>query len=833
MEIEKNKREVDTYFADVILPFALPNYFTYSVPLELIDNIKVGQRVVVQFGKAKLYTALVYNIHSIKPQLYKAKPIESILDIEPIVNKKQFDFWKWIADYYLCTIGDVMNAALPSGLKLSSETKILLSSMLYASSFKLSEEEILIYETLKQKETLTIDELAEIVNKKSVHTLVKSLLEKGIILVNEKLKEKFKPKIDTYVRLTSYSDNEENLKKIFDKLEKKAFKQLEILMEFIRLSDRYSKTKKEVKKSELLKKSEVSFSVINELVRKNIFEFYEKENTRLAAYESSEESKILSEEQQQSLRIIKDEWKNKDVVLFHGVTSSGKTEIYVKLIEETLQQGKQVLYLLPEIALTTQITNRIIKYFGDKIGVYHSRFNENERVEVWNKVLKFQGSDSTFQIILGARSAIFLPYSNLGLIIVDEEHDSSYKQFDKSPQYNARDASIMLAKMHGAKVLLGSATPSLESYYNAQKKKYGFVQLLSRFSKIQMPEILVADIKEASKRKQMKSHFSPLLLENIQKALANKEQVILFQNRRGFSPYLECYTCGWIPQCKNCDVSLVFHKTSNQLRCHYCGYSINPPSCCAACGDANIKMKSFGTEKIEEDIQIFFPDASIARMDLDSTRSRFSYQQIISNFEEHNIDILVGTQMVTKGLDFDNVSTVGILHADIMMNFPDFRSHERSFQLMAQVSGRAGRKNKRGKVIIQAYSHQHPIIRHVINNDYSKMYEEELEQRKNFRYPPFYRLIELMVIDKELEKVYRVSDELAKKLKAKFGNRVLGPEFPLIARMHNKYRKKILLKISRDESVYKAKSILTSLLNELKKEKENNLVRIQIDVDPM
>jgi primosomal protein N' (replication factor Y) len=681
----------------------------------------------------------------------------------------------------------------------------------------------------------------EIVQYKSALKVVKSLLDKNIILIYEELKERFKPKVEEFVRLTKEADDEKNLKKIFEKLEKKAFKQMEVVMEFIRLSDRYSSKKNEVKKSELLKKTNASATAVNELEKKNIFEVYAKETGRFASQDASSVSKRLSPEQQTVLNKIKEEWKNKDVVLFHGVTSSGKTEIYVRLIEETLKQGKQVLYLLPEIALTTQVVSRIKKYFGDILGVYHSKFNENERVEVWNQVNKFESQKSKekgttagkFNIILGARSSLFLPYSNLGLVIVDEEHDSSYKQFDPAPRYHARDSAILLANIHKAKVLLGSATPSLESYFNAQNEKYGFAELSTRFGGVQLPEILIADIQDDTKRKKMKSHFSPLLMENIELALKNKEQVILFQNRRGFAPYLECKTCGWTPICKNCDVSLVYHKAGTLLRCHYCGYTVPMPASCYACGNTDLQMKSFGTEKIEEELQIFFPEARIARMDLDSTRSRFAHEHLITDFEERNIDILVGTQMVTKGLDFENVSTVGILNADQMMNFPDFRSHERSFQLMAQVAGRSGRNTKRGKVILQTYSPKHKIIQHVIANDFTAMYNEELEHRRIFEYPPFHRLIELTVMDKDIHKVNAASEELGKKLKSAFGKRVLGPEFPLIPRIKNLYHKKIVIKIAREESANKVKEKIRSSITELKSHPSYKYLRVQADVDPV
>ncbi|TAL60582.1 MAG: primosomal protein N' [Bacteroidetes bacterium] len=834
--------EKELLFADVILPLAVPNLFTYSIPETFQKNIKPGQRVAVQFGKKKLYTALVHTVHPNKPGLYKAKNIENILDSEPIVNSKQLELWRWISDYYMCTIGEVMNAALPSGLKLSSETKLLLNTEVEAKvkAEELTDDEFLIYEALQKDGIITLDEAEEIVQHKSAHTVIKSLLEKGVLLIYEKLKEKFKPKVEEFVRLTKYASDEKNLKRVFDELEKKAFKQLEVLMEFVHVSSQ----KKEIKKSELLKRKDASPAVIDALVKKNVFEIYEKETGRFASLHASSLSKTLSEEQESALKTIKQQWKEKEVVMFHGVTSSGKTEVYVRLIEETLSQGKQVLYLLPEIALTTQVVSRIKKYFGDRLGVYHSRFNENEKVEIWNHVLNHKSGvrdseagemDQTpnFQVILGARSALFLPYSNLGLVIVDEEHDASYKQFDPAPRYQARDTAIVLAGLHKAKVLLGSATPSVESFYNSMEGKYGFAGLTARYGGVQLPEILVADIKDATKRKKMKSHFSPLLMENIEEALKHKEQVILFQNRRGFAPHLQCKICGWIPVCKNCDVSLVYHKSGNQLRCHYCGYMTAIPPSCNACGNPEIQMKNFGTEKIEEELHLFFPEARIARMDYDSTRSRFAHERLIHDFEERAIDILVGTQMVTKGLDFENVSTVGILSADQMMHFPDFRSHEHSFQMLAQVSGRAGRKSKRGKVILQTYNPQHHIIQRVIENDYEKMYSEEIEHRKKFQYPPFHRLIELTVLDKNLDKVNAFADELGTNLKNALGKRVLGPEFPIIPRIKNLYHKKFVIKIAREESASAIKAQIRAAIDSLHKHEAYKYIKVQADVDPV
>ena len=840
-----------TYFVDVIIPLSVPNLYTYRVPHELNADVAIGKRVVVQFGKGKLYTAIVRSIHEKPPKLYEAKYLDSILDEQPIVNTLQLEHWDWMSNYYMCTIGEVMVAALPSGLRLASESKIVLNPRFDITNraSEMSDTEHLILDALELRNVLTLNEVADLIEKKTVYPIIKSLIDKGAILIEEELKEKFKPKMASFVRITAETDNEDQLKLLFDKLEKRGTKQLEVLVAYISLSKRYSKAREEVRKADILKVVSGGNAALEALVKKNVFEIYEREVGRLASFENENKVSNLNEPQQEVFDNIQsqfglvshqkddnDKKQNvlKDVVLLHGVTSSGKTEIYVKLIEQVIAQGKQVLYLLPEIALTTQIINRLRKYFGDTVGVYHSKFNESERVEVWNKVLSNAPSASNhFKLIIGARSALFLPFSNLGLVIVDEEHDTSYKQYDPAPRYNARDGAIYLAYLHKAKTLLGSATPSLESYYNAEEGKYGFVSIMQRFGGIQMPEILISDVKEAQKRKQMKSHFSPLLLDTITLALEKKEQVILFQNRRGFAPQLECNICAWVPQCVNCDVSLTYHKATNQLRCHYCGYAIKPPNKCGACGDTDLRMKGFGTEKVEEELQLFYPKARIARMDLDTTRSKFAHQHIIQDFEERNIDILVGTQMVTKGLDFDNVSMVGILNADSMLNFPDFRSFERSFQLMSQVAGRAGRKNKRGTVIIQTHNPAHSIIKEVMENDYLSMYTNQLLDRKNFNYPPYYRLIELTVIHRELDLVNDAAKYLADRLKKQFGKRVLGPEFPIVSRIRNLFHKTILVKIEREASVVQVKKILSEELIKAKAMSEYKSVRVNLDVDPM
>ncbi len=835
-----------TFFVDVILPLALPKLYTYRVPMEWNEYIKVGQRVVVQFGKQKVYTSLVRNIRETPPVGYEAKYLLSILDEQPIVTLPQFALWEWMASYYMCTLGEVMNAALPSALKLQSETKIILNPSWDENANALSDKEYLIVEALQLKNVLSLSEATQIVNQKTVFNLIKSLIEKGAVIIEEELNERYKPKVVSYIRLTEKATDDSWMKEVFDHMEKKAPKQLELLMAYYHFAGQ-KENRGTVKKADVLKKADATVSLLNALVKKEVFEVYDKEMDRLNNEERDiSERALLNDAQQIAYDEVKEVFKSKDVALLHGITSSGKTEIYVHLIEETIRQGKQVLYLLPEIALTTQIINRLRKYFGNNVSVYHSRFNDNERVEVWRSVLKHQFdrvetngketptlAEKSTKIILGARSAIFLPFDNLGLIIVDEEHDNSYKQFDPAPRYNARDTAIYLAHLHKAKTLLGSATPSIESYYNAKQEKYGFVELMKRYADVQLPEIIIADVKEETRKKMIKSHFTTVLLDHTQQALDLGEQVILFQNRRGFAPFLECADCSWVPYCQHCDVSLTYHKHSNQLHCHYCGNRQDVPKQCSACGSSSIQMKGFGTEKIEDELAIFFPKARVARMDLDSTRSKNAYQQIIADFEEKKIDILVGTQMVTKGLDFDNVSTVGILNADSMINYPDFRAFERSFQQMAQVSGRAGRKNKRGKVIIQTGNPNYAVIQHVIANDYIGMYQYELLERKNFKYPPFVRFIELTLKHKDLNVLNDASAVLAKDIRKTFGARVLGPEFPLIAKIKNLFLKTILLKIEREASISTAKNKINEAVLNIKTNVDYKGVYCHIDVDPL
>lgn len=825
-----------TLFVDILLPLPLPGFYTYRVPYEMNDLVAVGKRVVVQFGKKKIYTAIIRKIHQIPPDYQSIKYILAILDTEAVVNEKQLKFWDWISQYYICNTGDVMNAALPPAFKLASETSIVINPLFDGDFSTLTENELLVAEALITKVSLTVTEVSEITGLQKIIPLLKTLVEKAVILTEEEITETYKPKMLTYVKLTELYLSEEKIKQLFDQLEKKAFKQLQLLQFFLQATNYFSDFKNEIKKKDLLKNPDFTEAQLASMLKKGVFEVFEKPESRLEFTEAvnTVDDIVLSDIQQNALESVQNAFKDNKTVLLHGVTSSGKTEIYIKLIEETINKGKQVLFLLPEIGLTTQIINRLQRFFGKKVGVYHSKYNENQRVEIWNKVIYISNDDESesYKIILGARSAMFLPFENLGLIIIDEEHDSSFKQYDPSPRYNARDAAIYLSTLHKANVILGSATPAIESYFNALGGKYHLVELAERYGGVQMPEILLADLKMETKQKTMHSHFSSLLLKNIENALAKKQQVILFQNRRGYSLRLECDSCHYVPECKNCDVSLIYHKFQNQLRCHYCGYSIRIPEKCPDCSSTALLMKGFGTEKVEDELQIIFPDAKIQRMDLDSTRTKNAYRRIISEFEERKIDILIGTQMVTKGLDFDNVAIVGILNADTMLTFPDFRAYERSFQLMAQVSGRAGRKGERGKVIIQTYKPQHAVISYVIYNDYQNLFNSQLIERKKFKYPPFYRLIKFTLKHKEPEILNSAAAELSKSLRFVFDKRVLGPEYPLVSRVKNLYLKDILLKLERETNLQKAKEQIQYATDKLKKNEKYSQLRIVIDVDP-
>lgn len=822
--------ERKTLFVDVILPLALPKLLTYRVPFELNEHISPGIRIVVQLGRAKLYTGIVRRVHEVVPE-YPAKYLDGILDDEPVVNERQFKLWEWMSGYYLCTLGEVMNAALPSSLKLASETKVVLNEDWNRDDSELSDKEFLVTEALQLQQVLTLKEVSEILDQKSVMPIIKKLIEHGVVFTEEDLRQRYKPKIEEFLLLTEDGCNDHYLQQTFDALEKRAPKQLEMLMAFFHQTGSVPNEEREISKIALQKAVNGQSSLTQKLLERGVLRAEQREVGRLDDSElASLSPRKFNDAQGDAYDEILSHWKEKDVVLLHGITGSGKTEIYVKLIQEALDNGGQVLYLLPEIALTTQLINRLKKYFGERIGVYHSKFNQNERVEIWNEVLNRQSG--RFDVVLGARSSMFLPYTDLRLIIVDEEHESSYKQYDPAPRYNARDMSMVLGKLHGAKILMGSATPAVESYWNAQEGNYGLVNLKTRFGGINLPEIQCADIRKELQHKTMKGIFTSFLINKIEDALKAGEQIILFQNRRGYAPLWQCNVCGHVPECKRCDVKLTYHKHSHQLKCHYCGYSQNPPTECAACASADIKMVGFGTEKIEEEIELLFPKAKVQRMDLDTTRSKHGYQRIINDFEVGLIDILVGTQMVTKGLDFDNVGLVGVLNADQMINFPDFRSLERSFSLMTQVAGRAGRRNKRGLVVVQTYTPDHWVIQKVMSNDYIGLYEQEALERRNFQYPPYFRLIKLTLKHRDRHLADIGIIELTNMLKEKLGERVLGPETPFIGRINNLYIRNILIKIERSVSPKSVKSIVVEAIASLKARPDYKSSRVVIDVDP-
>jgi primosomal protein N' (replication factor Y) (superfamily II helicase) len=819
-----------TLFVDVVLPLAVDRLFTYRVPHEFNEQVQQGVRVVVPFGKTKFQTGIILSIHENPPKAYQVKYIESVLDEQPIVVGKQVQFWNWIAEYYMSTMGEVMNAALPANFKLGSETKIALHPDFDSDTIVLNDEEFLLVEALTVQDTLDLLEVSTILDKKNVHPFIKKLIDKRIVVSVEELKWKYAPKHATYLRLSDDFQKEEALRLLMDELQSKerSAKQMDALLLFLQ---RQNSDQPHVAKVALLEAGATESS-LKSLEKKSVLVFESLEISRLKLAQKEEMAKkTLSEDQNRALQEIQTAFESKDVCLLHGVTGSGKTEIYVELIDEQLKNGKQVLFLLPEIALTTQLINRLAAYFGDLVGVYHSKFNQNERVEIWNAVL--HNAPDKFRIIVGARSAVFLPYTNLGLIIVDEEHESSFKQHDPAPRYHGRDAAIVLGMIHKAPILLGSATPALETYYNTEQGKYALVALNSRFGGVQMPEILIADLAQERKQTKNLGVFSNFLLDEIRKTLDNEEQVILFQNRRGYTPYWMCEVCNWTPSCKSCDVTLTYHKTTNTLKCHYCGYATPPMGSCANCGSNKIKMVGYGTERIEDELALLFPKIKIGRLDLDSTRSKDAYSRVLESFAEKKIDILVGTQMITKGLDFDHVSLVGILDADHILRYPDFRSFERGFQLMTQVSGRAGRKSKRGKVIIQTGQPDQWIIQKVIENDYLNMYKQELIERRNFSYPPFTKLIQITLKHKDAIHIDGSAAELAQALKDVFGSRVVGPEFPLVRRVQNLYIKIIRLKIERSYSQKQIKEKVKEIIDAFYAAPHNKSVRLTIDVDVM
>ena len=840
-------------YADVIVPLPLANSYTYRLPANMEGEVQVGSRVIVPFGQKKFYTAIVIRLHNTPPEGdYQVKPVTEVLDPHPIVTPAQLAFWQWVAEYYLCTLGDVYKAALPSGMKLESETRIELNLDFSPTEEKFLPNEEKIFSLLTDEKERTVAQIEKETGIKNALPAINALLRKEAIFVKEEVKRTYKPKTETRIRLRAEalklrssevqkfrsSDNTHaNMQaelssellnsctpELLNSL-KRAPKQQQLLTTFLKMGV------ESVSKKELLATSGASSTILNQLIEKGIFESYTHEIGRLGktdALSAPLPLNPLNPYQTEAFNRINDSFATKHVCLLHGVTSSGKTEIYIHLIQQALTEGKQVLYLLPEIALTTQITERLRRVFGSRLGVYHSKFPDEERVEIWQKQL----SAEPYDIILGVRSSVFLPFQRLGLVIVDEEHENTYKQQDPAPRYHARNGAIVLASMQGAKVLLGTATPSIESYYNALTGKYALVTLTHRHQSIQLPEIQVVDIAELRHKRRMNGPFSPELLSHMRRALEQGEQIILFQNRRGFAPMVECKTCGWVPRCKNCDVSLTFHRGLNQLTCHYCGYTYQIPATCPACENEDIRHRGFGTERIEESIQQIFPDARVARMDLDTTRTRQAYERIIRDFQAHQTDILIGTQMVSKGLDFEHVSVVGILDADTMMNFPDFRSHERAFQLMAQVAGRAGRKHRQGLVILQTRSKDAPVIHQVVANDYASLYDDQLAERLLFRYPPYYRLIYIYLKHRHDDLVNTLANEMAMHLRTVFGDRILGPDAPPVARVQTLYIRKIMLKMETSASLPKVRQQLRLIRQQILTDPRFRSCIIHFDVDP-
>lgn len=822
-----------TLFVDVIVPLSVPNKFTYRVPTVFNDEVEVGKRVLVQFGKSKIYTGIIYRIHETAPVGYQAKYIESVLDDVPVVTKQQLDFWDWMAFYYCANPGDVMNAALPSGLKLSSSSHVQIDPNFNFEEIEhdhFTENEHKVIEILHANPNVSMDELADFLKVKSVQAIISKLLKKKAIEVFEEVKDKYKPKIVSFVRLNDKYKNEWELKTLFDALDKKAFKQSEALLLFLQLSKKQGDDIAWIKKSELSKL--VDAAAINALIKKDILQEQDFEVDRLVFGKGEQLNKQLSKDQELALEQINVAFAINKPVFLQGVTGSGKTEVYIKLIEQMIADDKQVLYLVPEIALTTQLIKRLRAVFGELVGVYHSRFSENERVEIWNNVLKNDEQVQSYKIILAARSGLFLPFKKLGLIIIDEEHDYSFKQHSPAPRYHARDASVYLAGMLRSQVLLGSATPTLETYYNSQQQKFAFVELKQPFVDTGKTDIQICDIKEFENKQNMKGILTPPMFDAITAALSKKQQVILFQNRRGFAPYTQCHACGTVPYCKNCDVPLIYHKYIDKLICHYCGYNSPVLQSCVACGSNDLRFKGAGTEKIEEEIELLFPGAKIARMDLDTTRSKYAHKQLIDDFESGAIDILIGTQMVTKGLDFENVSIVGIIQVDSVLNFPDFRSFERAFQLITQLKGRAGRKKHKGTIYIQTSQPQHPVLLDLLKNHQEHFYKQQLAEREQFNYPPFYRLIELNVISKDKHELDQLANDLAALLRPHLHDKILGPEFPLIPRIKNSYYKRLLLKLDKRTSAKWIRDLLSHTSHQLQADHKKWKFTLQINVDP-
>lgn len=819
--------ERETLFAEVILPLYLPKAYTYRIPFEFNTQVQVGKRVIVQFGKRKIYSGIVKEVSIHPPKGYQAKYILHVLDDEPIVNETLLKFWDWISEYYMAPIGDVMNAGLPAAMKLESESKIKWNALAVGmEDIELSPKEDILLEAIKNHkgQEVSLGEVSDILNIKNTFPVIRSLFDKGLININEEIKDRYKPKTKTRIQLSPELKNDSPvLKDLFEGLEKRAPKQLEVLLQFFNLHQ----NKQDIFKNQIAPDAS-SKTALKALVKKGIFAETEIEVDRLFIPTTEMAENTLNEMQTDALHKVKSELTEKEVVLLHGITGSGKTHLYIELIKETIAKDEQILYLLPEIALTVQLVSRLRAHFGNEVVVSHSRFNDQERVEIWKKV-----ADNKAKVIVGPRSAVFLPFQKLGLIIVDEEHESTFKQNDPSPRYHGRDAAIYLAYLWQCKTLLGTATPSVETYYNAKAGKYGLVKMEERFGTARLPDMRTIDMSEAGKKNLLKGPFTQQLLDNIQKTVEMGEQVILFQNRKGFVPVTVCKTCGWVPKCENCDISLTYYKYHRAFKCQFCGYQHAPFPKCEACGSHHLEMMGYGTERIEEELQLQLPNVRTERFDLENTRTKNAYHRIIQDFESGNIDVLIGTQMVAKGLDFDEVSLVSVLDADQLLHQPDFRANERAFYLMSQVAGRAGRKEKPGEVLIQTRRTHHPTIQQVLLHDYESFYQTDLNERYKFHYPPYFKLINLRIKHKDAETVERGAAQLAFLLKEKLGDRVLGPQAPYISRLKNLYIRQVMVKIEREKvSVSWVKATIQRSIDTFMENKDNRSIRVQVDVDP-
>lgn len=822
-------------FAEVLLPVPIAGTFTYRVPAEMERALGVGHRVIVPFGRRKSYTGIVSALTPIEPKGYEVKEIMMRVDDHPVVRHPQLKFWNWVADYYLCTPGEVFKAAVPAGLKIESETFISpVPGFEEDENDRLSTKELALLEGLlaSGEKKLSLDTLARKTGITTVGPAVNSLLARNAVMISENLVERYHARKETYVRLTASRGDGNALHAAFDAV-KKGSKQETALLALIELSGfmRQSLAEPvEVTRAALMERSGVTSAVISAMAKKGIVEIYTCKISRFSY--SGRPSGVLpslTDTQKEALDRIHKSWFYRDITLLRGVTSSGKTELYIHLIDYVMRQGRQALYLVPEIALTTQLTSRLQRVFGDKVLIYHSKFSDNERVEIWNRLL----GETSPCVVIGARSSVFLPFSSLGLVIVDEEHESAYKQQDPAPRYNARDAAVVLASMHGAKTLLGSATPSVETYWKAVNGRYGLVELLERYEGGQLPEMRLVDMTLARKKGEVKGIFSDELRREVAGALERGLQSILFLNRRGYAPVARCKMCGFVPKCDYCDVSLTYHRRIDKLLCHYCGTPYGVPEVCPACKEPGIEVLGYGTERIEEEIDACFPDAVIARLDLDTTRNKDGYESIIESFSQGKSQILVGTQMVTKGLDFGNVSVVGVVNADAIINFPDFRSAERAFNMIEQVAGRAGRKNLEGRVVVQTYSPSHPLFGFLLGHDYQGFYAHELEERRKFNYPPFVRVIYIYVKHKDPVAVGTVANEFASKLRALLGNRISGPEEPAVARVQTLYIRRIMLKVETNASVSKVKALLNDVRIEMTNAGRLSGTTVYYDVDPM